>query len=448
MAAIGRNDPCPCGSGKKYKKCCLPKTYIEIGKEDSIRDGLIHEILTFAKKRFGDYIDDAYDYFWDDFDPEKELDKELLQFSDVNFWEWVTYDWVPDENDGRTLIEHFIESNKRLIPDELKVLKTMNKAVISLYEVQEVFPEKGLLLKDLLMGGEYDIRERLATRSAKKWDIFAARLLHLDDKYIMSGCIYPYHIEKKERILTNINEIFEDYKEECSGASMDDFLKAEGDIFNFFWYEIIQNPPHLKLLTSTGKPFLFSKAIFEISDRVAVIESLKTIKEFEQEKDDFIWHEVREGGMGDTILGRIEVRDKEIILESNSKKRLEKGKKIILDHLSELVRHKADTYQDMFKAMESSKYMPKKESGSEIPFEIKQEIYTKFMQKHCENWLNEEIPALDGKAPVKTVKTKKGKKRVAELLKQFENIEETNKKEGRPYYDMTWMWNSLGVERE
>jgi len=25
MAKIGRNDPCPCGSGKKYKKCCLPK---------------------------------------------------------------------------------------------------------------------------------------------------------------------------------------------------------------------------------------------------------------------------------------------------------------------------------------------------------------------------------------------------------------------------------------
>jgi hypothetical protein len=23
-AKVGRNDPCPCGSGKKYKKCCLP----------------------------------------------------------------------------------------------------------------------------------------------------------------------------------------------------------------------------------------------------------------------------------------------------------------------------------------------------------------------------------------------------------------------------------------
>jgi hypothetical protein len=23
MTKTGRNDPCPCGSGKKYKKCCL-----------------------------------------------------------------------------------------------------------------------------------------------------------------------------------------------------------------------------------------------------------------------------------------------------------------------------------------------------------------------------------------------------------------------------------------
>jgi uncharacterized protein YecA (UPF0149 family) len=22
---VGRNDPCPCGSGKKYKHCCFPK---------------------------------------------------------------------------------------------------------------------------------------------------------------------------------------------------------------------------------------------------------------------------------------------------------------------------------------------------------------------------------------------------------------------------------------
>jgi tetratricopeptide (TPR) repeat protein len=25
MTTLGRNDPCPCGSGKKYKRCCLAK---------------------------------------------------------------------------------------------------------------------------------------------------------------------------------------------------------------------------------------------------------------------------------------------------------------------------------------------------------------------------------------------------------------------------------------
>jgi SEC-C motif len=29
MAKPGRNDPCPCGSGKKHKKCCLPKEEAE-----------------------------------------------------------------------------------------------------------------------------------------------------------------------------------------------------------------------------------------------------------------------------------------------------------------------------------------------------------------------------------------------------------------------------------
>jgi uncharacterized protein YecA (UPF0149 family) len=26
MPKVGRNEPCPCGSGKKFKKCCQPKS--------------------------------------------------------------------------------------------------------------------------------------------------------------------------------------------------------------------------------------------------------------------------------------------------------------------------------------------------------------------------------------------------------------------------------------
>ncbi|MBF8275011.1 MAG: motif domain protein [Candidatus Brocadiaceae bacterium] len=29
MPKVGRNEPCPCGSGKKYKKCCMGNEIIE-----------------------------------------------------------------------------------------------------------------------------------------------------------------------------------------------------------------------------------------------------------------------------------------------------------------------------------------------------------------------------------------------------------------------------------
>ena len=36
MKKIGRNEPCPCGSGKKYKKCCFPKTEFPIDNDEQI----------------------------------------------------------------------------------------------------------------------------------------------------------------------------------------------------------------------------------------------------------------------------------------------------------------------------------------------------------------------------------------------------------------------------
>lgn len=39
MSKIGRNDMCPCGSGKKYKKCCL-------GKETSAVESIMRLVTT------------------------------------------------------------------------------------------------------------------------------------------------------------------------------------------------------------------------------------------------------------------------------------------------------------------------------------------------------------------------------------------------------------------
>jgi predicted metal-binding transcription factor (methanogenesis marker protein 9) len=53
---VGRNDPCPCGSGKKYKKCCIAKdAVVEIRKVREerffqLKNELSEEIYQFLER--------------------------------------------------------------------------------------------------------------------------------------------------------------------------------------------------------------------------------------------------------------------------------------------------------------------------------------------------------------------------------------------------------------
>jgi hypothetical protein len=355
---------------------------------------------------------------------------------------------VIDEENEKILIDLYMESNRNLSHSEHKVLTMMKHSIISLYEVQEVFPGKGLLLKDLLLGGEYDVREKAATENLNKWDIFATRLLHVDGAYIMSGAVYPYHLKRKEDILDDIHTEFEDYRIDYPEAAMDDFLKENSENFNFYWYDIIQNPVPMNLATTTGEPFLLSKAVFEIKDKPAAMSGLQKIKGFERDGDGFVWLDKRSKEGSATVLGNVEIKSSKLLLLCNSKKRLEKGKKLIIKNVPDALVHKADTFQDPMEAVKSLKDKPPEKHEDKIPMEVQQQLYTQFMQKHCEKWFKEKIPVLDGRTPLQAVRTEEGKRKVIELLKLFENREEHKKREGEPFYNLSWMWDNLGLERE
>lgn len=52
MSKIGRNDPCPCGSGKKYKNCCLGKK-----QEQADLKSRLNSLYASIKKVNNDCID-------------------------------------------------------------------------------------------------------------------------------------------------------------------------------------------------------------------------------------------------------------------------------------------------------------------------------------------------------------------------------------------------------
>ncbi|MEO0092227.1 MAG: SEC-C metal-binding domain-containing protein [candidate division WOR-3 bacterium] len=440
----GRNDPCPCGSGKKYKKCCMIKSSVGYGPDEFLKSKIIQDLREFSETHYQDAIDEAYDIFWDVFDPFELDDDSMLNFCEINFKEWFVYDYVLDENTGATIIDNFLKQNKNLVQDEINVLKIMKNAYISLYEVQEVFPEQGMLLKDVFSNEEYMVRERLATRSVQKWDIFATRLLYLDEKYIMSGCVYPYPLHLKENIIAYINHCYQDYKKDFPTSTFKEFLKNCSNIFNYLWCYIIKNLPKPILVTTDKEPFVFSKAIYTLTNKKSVIDKLTKAQELEKVEDnEFLWLNEK-----DTILAKIEVKDNELILECNSKERFERAKKIINKYLANLITHQSDEYKDPYEMLKSMKDLPLEQPVRTMPKEVEQKLYSTFMQQHYEKWLTESIPALDGKTPLEAVKTEEGKAKVIELLKRIEHDQEANKREGRPYIEIRWLWERLNIPHD
>ena len=53
MSKIGRNDPCPCGSGKKYKQCCLKAQEAQLTESQQERSYAVPKAIDWLQTRHG-----------------------------------------------------------------------------------------------------------------------------------------------------------------------------------------------------------------------------------------------------------------------------------------------------------------------------------------------------------------------------------------------------------
>src|SRR6266850_1614436 len=104
----GRNDPCPCGSGKKYKQCCLVRenaSVVDLTDQIWRRvreaiDGYAVALLHFIGESYGrDAVDQAWLEFTigasDEFvagEPNTEL-----------FYSWLFHKWAPGADKGNQI---------------------------------------------------------------------------------------------------------------------------------------------------------------------------------------------------------------------------------------------------------------------------------------------------------------------------------------------------------
>ncbi len=100
MSKVGRNEPCPCGSGKKYKKCCGNSKVIEFPSTT------IKEELDGAFQRFQDHIVNNHSELLPTSKPQSQ-EEHLEQF--FSLLQGSVFD---KQEDGTTIMDGFVEQEK------------------------------------------------------------------------------------------------------------------------------------------------------------------------------------------------------------------------------------------------------------------------------------------------------------------------------------------------
>ncbi|ODS37852.1 MAG: hypothetical protein A7315_03585 [Candidatus Altiarchaeales archaeon WOR_SM1_79] len=153
---IGRNDPCPCGSGKKYKKCCMGKNGIGRTITNKENPGATFEyavtwILTNPE------LNNEFEKLVKKYTGgEKPTDVEMRNLADAFIFDHK----LPD---GITPFEYFLENAKLSSRDRLIFERLFKKNVFGVFEVLAVYRNEGLKMKDLVRDKEYWIKERRGT---------------------------------------------------------------------------------------------------------------------------------------------------------------------------------------------------------------------------------------------------------------------------------------------
>ncbi|MCM3799073.1 SEC-C metal-binding domain-containing protein [Caldibacillus thermoamylovorans] len=145
MKKIGRNDLCPCGSGKKYKNCCGKSNVITM--ESLIEKELTNvqvDLLKFALENYEEEVNEFIADWIEEFDiPEEALEMFYL-FTLV--WAITSF-----EIHGKTILEHYIDkkSSKLSRPRVKDILQSWKLAKPSVAIIEDQNENQLLTLKDI-----------------------------------------------------------------------------------------------------------------------------------------------------------------------------------------------------------------------------------------------------------------------------------------------------------
>ena len=472
MAKIGRNDPCPCGSGNKYKRCCLRQTAAPPAdllwrRLRAIDDQQTHQLLNYAARLYGDAgLEAAWDDYTggnlDDFHPDSPHNQA--------FFPWYLYNWRPTvaDADGRldrlTIAESYLKRYGRRLSDlERRLIELIAGAPFSFHEVMTCDPGRGYRLRDVLLGHAVDVMEQSGSQMCEPGDLMFGRAIQVDHVGLMMGCGSTLLPPASKTAVIALRRRLR----EAPGEMTRETLEVWADEIRQLYFTLdadLRGMPDLR--NAEGDPISLHELYFEIASPEAAFAGLKRlapgVRKAELLRDgafddegrlqaiEFPWLERGRApgeASGRRVLGHLRIEGSRLVASVNSRARAERIRKEIERRLGDQARYQATDIQSLGALLGQGPATGDEAGGADVLAspEAQAEV-ERMLAAHWRSWVEMKLPALEGQSPMDAAQHEDGREMVAALLDDMERREQRQSGgvSQQPYIE--WARAHLGLE--
>jgi len=491
MSQIGRNDPCPCGSGKKYKKCCLNNSRAStasIGptRIRQVEGDLVHKLLNYSENK---YSKNALIAAWEDFVLGRDIsifDSDYAQNYDLDpefddpfdgmnpefetfFVPWFLFNWLPDsepyfeyEEDlesytfpAKRIINSYLERKQKFLPAfTLSFIEQACSQPFSFFLITKVIPGKQVTVKDIFLDQERTLDETQVSQSLSVGAVVFARVITLVETSLFFG-LAPLMLP------TEYHQYFIDFRQEIEsthGQIDANTLALYDDEFRENYFEIRENLMEVditELHNSEDEPLISANLLYTLNcSLIEAFEALKTLsilppQELLQEAKynsqgellslEFDWLE-----KGYIVKGQLMLEGNQLNIQVDSENRLEQIKRKISRRLGKRATFENVLYQPMDTLLEDSPDLEDFIDNDDIlqSSEI-QDMVSEISVKYWTDWLDTPMSEISHQTPRQAAQSKKGRELLEGLLLEFQKIAD---KDPRSAPDIAMLRRELKME--
>ncbi len=452
MKKLGRNDPCPCGSDKKYKQCCLK---VENIRSDSGRSEAVPKAIQWFFTKYGDIAREAlHEGFFGGLDEEEYatiVDSDSYESIMMNALEWFLAEGVINLKGQEHRVADLLlgDGGPLFSAEQRQWLQLMTILPLRLYEIIEVMHGKSMTLRDVLLPERPPVvvLEKSGSQQVNRYDIIAVRVLPVENHFELSGTVYAFPRNR-------IEDLLEDLRYELEGIEPDSFLAKEITAFIIpdQWLQLFVTAFEIPQLIDqvTGEPLLFVTDHYRVSDWDALDQALSSEVDIEGGRKHG-WSRIFQGNDG---LTRHSIRIDEgkrtdrIKVSYRTQKYADEGRpwfEIVAGTAVAFVSREISDLKGMLANLPSDK-----NNETSVPVDLPPEMLTEIIEKSIRqlysDWADKPLPILADKTPREAIETPEGLEQVKFLLHTYEHGEaQQAKTQHRAPVSYNFLWQSIEI---